>query len=465
VDERDNSERIEIELTPVDETRGWGRRASTDTPSAATDPLSGGTWIGAGTEIPGEGAFAEPVPLSGGPLSTERRRLGVTALGVAALALLVGWAIGRTGSDAPTAVEDEPAISTTTEETAPPSTIEAVGSTPPTVGPRRASTTTSTIPSWTLSSIELDPRAAALDIRIVGVADGKVFEIDTGAGEVATLDVRATYNQPPFVDAGEDWILIRSTDSSDARLLRGRDAPVNVTLGDPWSSWRQEGTERFWKTSQFYNDGQPTQIAEVDHEGNATGVFFELLPRQWVQGVDPAGGVVVAAPGGTYSAGPDGSYRITSGQVLALNAQIALIAECGDDLDTCGTYLLDRARGTATPITITAPDALGTDVPIPYEGAGSWGTPQLLSAISPDGRWAPLIRTDARQGFGLVDLTTGRFVQLAAFPESGLWWSPDGRSAIYLRNQRLAMFDAVEGVTFDIAVGLPVGAFSVRPAD
>ena len=210
-------------------------------------------------------------------------------------------------------------------------------------------------------------------------------------------------------------------------------------------------------------DGRPIQVAEVDYEGNATGVFFELLPRQWVQSADPAGGVVVAAPGGTYNAGPDGSRRITSGQVLALNAQKALIADCGDDLLSCGTFVLDRASGELTPLTITGQDALGTDVPIPFESAGNWGAPQLFTAISPDGRWAPLVRADARQAFGLVDLTTGKFVQLAGFPESGLWWSPDGQSAIYLRNQRLAMFDAVDGVTFDIAVGLPVGAFAVRP--
>jgi hypothetical protein len=404
------------------------------------------------------------VPLSGGALSTERRRLAVTAVAVAALALIVGWALGRTGSDEPTAVEDGPVTSTTTVATAPPSTIEAVGSTPPTVGPRRASTTTSTIPSWTLSALELDPRAAALDIRIVGVADGKVMEIDTAAGEIATLAVRARYNQPPFVDAGEDWILVRSTDSSDSRLLRGRDAPVNVTVGDAWSSWRQEGTDHFWRTSQFYMDGQPVEVAEVDYEGNATGVSFELPPRQWVQGIDPAGGVVVTAPGGTYSAGPDGSRRITQGQVLALNAAKALITVCGDDLNSCGTFVLDRASGEVMPLTITSPDPQGTDVPISFEGAANWGVPHLLTAISPDGRWAPVIRTDAQQSFGLVDLTTGGFVQLAAFPESGLWWSPDGQRAIYLRDRRLAMFDAVEGVTYDIAVGLAVQAFAVRPA-
>jgi hypothetical protein len=277
--------------------------------------------------------------------------------------------------------------------------------------------------------------------------------------------VRANYSQPPFVDAGDDWILIRSTDSGDARLLRGRDAPTNVTVGDAWSSWRQQGTDRFWKTSQFYMDGRPTQVAEVDYEGNATGVFFELPPRQWIQGVDPAGGVVVDAPGGTYSAGPDGSHRITRGQVLALNAQQALVADCGDDLTTCGTFVLDRASGEPTPLTITAVDALGTDVPIPFESAGNWGMPQLLTAMSPDGRWAPLVRTDARQSFGLVDLSTGNYVQLAGFPESALWWSPDGQSAVYLRNQRLAMFDAAAGTTFDIAVGLNVEAFAVRPAE
>jgi hypothetical protein len=290
------------------------------------------------------------------------------------------------------------------------------------------------------------------------------MEIDTAAGEIATLKLRGSYGQPPLIDAGDDWVLVRSTEGSDAQLLRGLDPPERVTVGDPWSSWRQEGTDRFWTTSQFYMDGQPTQVSEVDYEGNATGVVFELPPRQWVQGSDPIGGVVVGAPGGTYRAGPDGSSRITRGQVLALSGQKALIADCGDDLTTCGTFVLDRASGDLTPLTITGKDALGTDVPIPVEGAGNWGTSQLLTAISPDGRWAPLVRVDARQSFGLVDLTTGSFVELAMFPQSGLWWSADSRWAVYLRNERLAMFDAVEGVTFDIALGLAIQGFAVRPA-
>lgn len=85
MDEPKPAERIEIELTPVDDTRGWSRRGQAAVPPAPPDPAPA---------PPPDAAFAAPVPLSGGALSTERRRLGVTAVAVAALALLVGLRLG-----------------------------------------------------------------------------------------------------------------------------------------------------------------------------------------------------------------------------------------------------------------------------------------------------------------------------------------------------------------------------------
>jgi len=83
-----------------------------------------------------------------------------------------------------------------------------------------------------------------------------------------------------------------------------------------------------------------------------------------------------------------------------------------------------------------------------------------MGAISPDDRWAPIVLSNNQQQFGLVDLTTGQFTKLAANPPSGLWWSPDGRFAIYNESSRLMLFDTQQLTTTDIAPqGLLVDAF------
>ena len=88
-----------------------------------------------------------------------------------------------------------------------------------------------------------------------------------------------------------------------------------------------------------------------------------------------------------------------------------------------------------------------------------------MGAISPDDRWAPVVLSNDRQRFGLIDLTTGEFVSLGANPPSGVWWSPDGRFAIYNQSSRLMLFDTQQRTTTDIAPpGIAVDAFAVRPA-
>jgi hypothetical protein len=165
---------------------------------------------------------------------------------------------------------------------------------------------------------------------------------------------------------------------------------------------------------------------------------------------DPAGGVVVQAPGGTYQVGPDGSRRITTGVLIALNSQTALVADCGDEsvsVLSCGLAVHDRVTGDSRPLTPVLSESV--DATNPYLA-------MFAGAISPDGRYAPLfvngsvVDNGSAQQLGVIDLTTGAIANLTTSPQSALWWSPDGSRVLYMRDDRLLMYDFEQGAELAI---------------
>jgi hypothetical protein len=208
----------------------------------------------------------------------------------------------------------------------------------------------------------------------------------------------------------------------------------------------------------------PLGVVEVDHEGNRTGRRFDVDGGVWPAAPDPAGGVVVSTTGGTYHAGPEGSQRLTTGNLVALSARKALETDCGPDIGDCGMYVVDRSNGARTRIVPTDSEAGAIDI-LDVQSPAFWSTPGLMGAVSPDDRWAPMLLSNDPSQFGLIDMTTGRFTVLGVTPPSGWWWSPDGRYAIYSQNSTLNMFDTQRLTTIAIAPdGIAVDAFAVRPA-
>jgi hypothetical protein len=449
--------RVEIELMPNDASRG--RRRS----NAAVVEVSGSDHT-SDTSVPVPDVDSRLAGELDRQRSTERRRLVVAGAVIAVVALFVGWALGRSGD--PPAGEAQPSPSTTESSAlatlAPasvPSTVPAT--TRPVV---RAGPTTTTVPEWETTAVDVDPAAAALDITLVAVGGGRIVEIDTGSGEMRSLTTGVSISQPPVVNAGEDWIMIRNFDSGESQLVRSGELPVRINVGDPWSTYFQRDTGRFWRVSPMFTTSEATDVVEIDADGAQTGRSFQVPPGVWPQAGDPAGGVVVGAPGGTYQVGSDGARRITTGNLIALSPRIAVATECGENFDDCGLFVLDRATGQRTeldPGISESADPIGV---FDLQNATFWGFPELMGAVSPDDRWAPAINPNSGQQFGLLDLTTGEFVPIAPNPPSGLWWSPDGRVVIYNENSRLKLFDTAQRTSTDVlSPSVFVAAFAVRP--
>jgi hypothetical protein len=483
VEEGSGAERVEIELTARDSRHGRRRHA------VVLDPMSGPPAAAISEQSPdaatgehADAAFAPPVPPADGPLSSERVRLAVTALVAGAIALFVGWSLGRAGNGDGSPADELQTGSTTVTTLASTLPADEVGATvapvdpsllpsttafTPIVGTVRSASSTTIPAGWVTSVARVAAPAADLGVQIVGLRlDGTVIELDPATGEMSSADVGVRVNAQGGFYVGADWILVSQPDNPHAALVRGHSPPELVTLAQPWLLHWEPGTDRFWRLDELVRFGDPVRVVEINYDGTPTGVQFDADGRYWIPGADPLGGLlVVGAPGGSYHVAPEGTSRITTGDVIALNAKTVLATDCGEAMEQCGLIVIDRATGNTTSLQPYVADATSGTRPIGFfDTPTSYGFPSLLSAISPDGRYSPIMVTDVDQDYGVIDLTTGEFVQFGDVPESSLWWSPDSRRAMYLVNGHLTVYDLDTRTTYEVSTDLfPLQDFAVRP--
>ncbi len=475
--------RVEIELTARGTGRGRRRRA-TD----VVDPLTTGAVPDRPTSTTGDDpspdaqvGFAPPLALTDGA-SGERRRIVLAAAVSGVVALFIGWSLGRATSDDVdrSQAADVATGSTTLTPTVPTVPSDTVGVTVAPVDPALLAETTAFSPivertpvstavvGWITTTVDVAEPAAALDLDIVGLQPGgTVVELDTATGEMSSIETDARGNFPGALFAGAGWIVVTQSESARAVLLRGHSDPERITLAPAWSLFWQPGTDRFWRLDEVTRFGDPLHITEVNHDGTPTGVEFESDGRYWLAAADPLGGLLVlGAPGGSYRRDAGGTSRITTGDVLALSADKVLVNDCGEAMAECGLIVIDRVSGAASPLTPLATGAdtraAGTEM---FDNPANYGFPALMSAISPDGRYSPVIVIDDDPDYGVIDLMTGEFINLGDQPQSSLWWTPDSRTALYLVNSELMAYDFDARSTYEVSADLsPLQDFAVRSA-
>jgi hypothetical protein len=347
-------------------------------------------------------------PLAATP--TRRQRWPIVAVAAAVVVIaVVGIALATTNND---------------HDDQTPAPVATVGVAPTTnVAPTE--TVAPVSQEWRFSSAEIDPRAAELDIKIVVVMPDELVEYDTGSGERASIPIQVPGGGGPSLEAGQDWIRLGppfSPSPGPVDLYQGRDSPIRIATSD--FTVRQPGTDMFWAVENWIPGSPggdkrgPQRVHETDFAGNETGVSRDLGPKRFRM-ADPAGGVVVQAPDGIYQLDPEtgASRLITTGELIALNAQTALVADCGGDV-SCGLVVLDRLTGESQSLT---PDHMPQYL-------------QFRGEISPNNRYAPV---NYRNGIlGVLDLTTGETTYLQA---PGGWWSPDGSRLVYVRDPSISM--------------------------
>jgi hypothetical protein len=472
--------RVEIELTAREGRRGRRRSPDLLDPLASEGPLTAPAHDGHTLIDPVDSAYAAPLEEPGGRFTDERRRLLVTALVSGVIALFVGWSLGRAGDGDGSTSGGTPTDSASVTTTVAP---ELVGAPVPSVDPellpttsaftpivrtgRRPPSTSAPFVGWTTTTADVSDAATTLGVRIVGLEpDGTVVELDTTTGEMSRSQTSIRTNNPGALFAGADWIVVSQPDSARAELLRGHGDPEIVTLAPAWLLYWQRGTDRFWRLEEVSRFGDPLHIAEINYDGTPTGVEFESDGRYWMAGADPLGGLLLlGAPGGSYRIAPEGTSRITTGDVIAISADKALATDCGEAMDDCGLIVIDRTTGAVAPLAPAAPAHDTTSPPIEvFDNPANYGFPSVMSTISPDGRYAPIMVLDTGQDYGVIDLTTGDFIRLGDQPVSSLWWSPDSRSVMYLSNGHLLLYDFDTGASDEVSTDFSrLHDFAVRP--
>jgi hypothetical protein len=483
VEEGSATGRVEIELTSREGRRGGGRgrRRTTDVLDPLSAPAAPIATPRFGSPASGDDDTAYAPPETDGGPTSDRRRLIVTAAASAVVALFVGWSLGRATSGDDRHAGDVATGSTTVTATLASVPPELVGATVAPVDPSLLPATSAFSPivgrggppvstpvvGWITTTAQLAPAATHLGVNVVGLEPGgKVVELDTATGEMSSIETDVPTNYPGALYARNDWILVTQPDSARAELLRGHSDQQQVMLAPAWALYWQPGTDHFWRLDEVSRFGDPLHIQEVSYDGTPTGVEFESDGRYWMAGADPLGGLLIlGAPGGSYRITPDGTSRITTGDVIALSAEKVLATDCGEAMSDCGLTVIDRATGASTPLTptIAAPETSTPQFQV-YDNPANYGFPAMISAMSPDGRYSPIMVVDTDQDYGVIDLTTGEFIRFGNQPESSLWWSPDSRSAMYLDNGHLTVYDFDTRSTYEVSPDVfPLQDLVVRP--
>lgn len=465
MDEQREPERIEIELTSHEPSRGPRR----------SDRAGGGDGDGPVVTTVGEPSV--------GVLETERGRLIAATALIGVVALLVGVLLGRAGSEGDVATADGAATSTTVRERAsttvsddsevlPP--VRPVVTPPTTTRPAVTATpigepdpTEETEPIAPVKGvIAIDPELSDLGVEVIGLTlGGQVVRVDPATGNTVTYDV-AQSSGPSLIFAGPDWVFVPTVPFGarpGAVVLADDGTSTLIETGGSWPFvMSDDGSGRFWIIDEPAATSNGLRLYELSLDGEPTG--SELTLSNYPLFVDPLGGFVVDAPGGSYRVTPEGAERLSSGRVLAAGRTRLLVEECDEFLD-CGYAVVDREDGERT--TVDPAEEIGDRQTL--DAIGYWVTDNAFN-VEEDRLlvtfWDGL--GDRRQHSGVLDLETGAFADFADLRGDGnltVRWAPDGRSLLWLNSIGvLSVLDIETGESQRLSEDLgQLGAFALRP--
>ena len=192
----------------------------------------------------------------------------------------------------------------------------------------------------------------------------------------------------------------------------------------------------------------------VGFDGASTGVSIPIPADAGVPISDGTGYIIFFGTGGVYDARPGAVRRVTTGYLLAAGPTRWLVTDC-DDQHRCGTYVVDRATGRRTVLTLQSSQFV--------PGAG---------VISPDGATAALMQSDAdgKLTLHLVDLASGvdrnttvLIDDSLGFEDNTVVWSPDSKWLFGAGDSgRLLAVARGSGQPTDLGIDVPINQIALR---
>lgn len=406
-----------------------------------------------------------------------RRRDVVVPLVVGIIALGVGWVIGRGGGADPPAV---PAATSVIEAAdavasiAPVPTTVASNPPPTSIAPATSEPTTPGVYVVTERQVDVAAELLGQPVEIVAFGNGRqLLRLDLRTSRLVAAEVVAQPFGRTRLLVGPTWALLPSNEMGlDSTLVPDEGRPVEVDVGPAPQIIGVADADSLW---MMFTPVSTAGI--VVHKRGIDGRPRDeigVVPSVPIA-IDPAGGVVVELPGGTFGVRPQPTVEtdagharviepvvapITEGRLLALGVDLAVAEECDALLD-CSTYVIDRASGERRALDVEG----GSSGLVPYAVAGT-------TTVAPGGGAAvvevlePSERASAQRSLGVIDLATGGVAEIGATQDVGQTaWTPDGRFVLFIRGGRMAAYDTETGVTVVVAGELvAIDTFGVRVA-
>lgn len=276
-----------------------------------------------------------------------------------------------------------------------------------------------------------------------------VFRLELKTGRVTATGAAGVASSGPaaFV-AGPDRVIVRPFDSVGGVLVRdGRPAGQlagsqreggEVIAGPPGYVWIS--------SSERYNPQRRMTLTDLDGRATpnvvtATGTFSS----------DGRGNLLLTDVGGVWEVPRSEPRRITTGMVAAVGPNHYLLVDC-DRSHRCSSYVYDRETREKRRL-------------------GRADTARIPNGvISPDGRYAALLRYDVENEMEVLDLTDNRTVRKVPerqdiYQASDVFaWSADSRWLFTLHQGRLTLLEVASGKTITPDLGLPeLAQITLRP--
>ncbi len=243
-----------------------------------------------------------------------------------------------------------------------------------------------------------------LDLVVLGESDRMAYvDLDSRTALAWSVPRLAGLNPPDIFAQGSQLTVVGSTQNGGFTAQFGSTTELDGAEGSgsfpPSPRTAGPSPELVWAPQNVEGTGIDHRLVVIDGSLPASDGTELTIENSTFLGGDATGGLLAEIGGDIFSVGVDGQNRLTSGDLLALSGEQALIRECNDQLE-CTVSLISRETRASTPIT---EPALRSAAPIT-----SQRNSPVAGTISPDGT-ALLVELPPESGadrWAIFDLRT-----------------------------------------------------------
>ncbi len=288
---------------------------------------------------------------------------------------------------------------------------------------------------------------APTGITLVGAltSSGLTYvDVDAGVAQSWATTLRLP-GSPTLLRSGDAILVLGNSIDPVFSFRQGVEQPLDEAFAVDGKKLPGPIDGTIWVPAPESSDREGVAYRLVTTDGlpvEAGGATIDL-PDAELLGGDGRGGLVVTRAGDVFAVADGRAERLTTGELVAIGAEVAFVRKC-DDIDTCRLTRVDRRTGARS----TPAGGFGAD----SRPAGALGS-ALGTTVSPDGDVAlvkvPVASDDdagAVDAWAFADTANGRLTVIDGFDVGQpVIWSVDSNFAAVLADEHLLVFDRAAG--------------------